>query len=222
MAVAVVHSAQTGTGATATLAITSATAGNLLVAFVAQTASTVEPKGKDNKGTTGWSTHETHGVSNGSASSEWVLLKVAEGGETELNPTVGTGGAIQGICYFELSGSGNAVEVTPVHTDNASGTTVTSPGLTTTNAGDMVLMAVGDGVATSNSEAIEEWTASNSAKPTAVSLSASRCWGASYLPGATLSAVTFTSKWTKTKANSILVVAIAPAAATSAAVVTVI
>lgn len=100
MATAVVTSKQTGSAATATLAITKPAAGHLLVAFVSQLATAAAPA------QAGWTVATVmHSVWEVSANSMYVLFKEAAGTETEVAPTAGAGGSINGICYFEVSGA---------------------------------------------------------------------------------------------------------------------
>lgn len=201
MAVAVVNKKQTGSTASATLTITSATKGNLLVAFIAQNVASPAPTGKDNKGGT-WVVNATAALYGGSGKSLWVATKFAEGGETELDPTAGGAGAVVGISYFEVSGAGETVDAI-THKDNvASATTVTSEATTTTEAGDIVLACV---ATTEGSGTVLAWTGTG--PMTNTETTATRCIGGSYIPGSTLSAVTFTANWTTARPNGMLVVA---------------
>jgi acetyl esterase/lipase len=97
MAIEIKNRAQTkGTSAQASLPFTAATAGSILVAFVAQTGSSSAPTA------TGWSTNATKANGANANNGMWVMTKEAEGGEAELKPTAGSGGLIQGISYQEL------------------------------------------------------------------------------------------------------------------------
>lgn len=209
MAITVVHVAQTGTSAHGTLAVTSATAGNLLVVFIDQITTTSAPTGSDNiSGTTGWTTNSTSALFSGSASSLFVAYKKAVGGETSLNPTVGSGGTLEGLSYFELSG----IDTTPtietiVHADNkVAVTTATSAAVTTSNPGDIVLICAGGNAVDSGT--VNAWTGTGPA--TNVSTASTRCIGGYYIPGTTLSGATFTANWTSAKNTGVLALALQP------------
>ena len=211
MAITVVNKKQTGSAAATTLAITNATKGNRIVVFLAQTASLVAPTVTDNLGGT-YAVNATKAVNAASANSLWVAEKEAAGNENELKMTPGTGGVGQGIAYFELSGASSTVDVI-VHTDNAaSAKTVTSPSVTTTNAGDIVLAAVSD--STSAFGVISAWTGTG--PMTNVETVSTRIFGGSYLPGSTLSGATFTANWETARVSCILVIALKPAGTESA------
>jgi hypothetical protein len=218
MAIAVVNKKQTGSAALSLLAITSAAKGNILVAFVSQTASTAEPSMQDSLLSGGWTFQATHAVSASSANSLWVATKEAVGGEVELKATPGAGGAVQGIAYFELSGCSTTTDGI-VHTDNqASGKTITSPTLTTTDAGSIVLAGVGDAAAVfgSTATAIGAWTGTGPL--TNIETTTTRCFGGSYLPGATISG-TVTANWETGRTSGLLALALKPASTTTPAVV---
>jgi hypothetical protein len=202
VAVAIVNKKQTGSAAAASLAITKAASGNVLVAFISQSASTAEPT------LAGWTFNATKAIFNTSASSLWLATKMANGTETEIAVTPAAGGTIQGITYWELSGCSETVDVI-AHADNtANGKASTSPGVTTTDAGDVVLAAVGT---TAGIGTISAWTGTG--PMTNVETVSTRCMGGSYLPGSTLAAVTFTANWEISKVSGMLVVAFKPASA---------
>src|SRR5487761_195761 len=129
MAITVLHSGQTGSTATATLVITSATQGNILVMFINERTGTTAPTGKDNLGTAGWTVDATNALSDSSNDSIWVAYKTAAGGETELEPTAGAG-SIQGIAYFELENCSTTIDTLVEAGNSGSTTTVTSPSYT--------------------------------------------------------------------------------------------
>jgi hypothetical protein len=207
MAVAVVNKKQTtGLAGSGSLAFPAATAGNRLIAFVNQGGSVLELKGKDSKGgEAGWKTNATHSVFNTTTASLWLIEKVAEGGETEINPVPGSGGTINGIAYFEVSGTSETVDVI-VHVDNgAAGTSLSSGAVTTTDAGDLILAGVG---VTGASEKVNAWTGTG--PMTNVETTSTRCIGGSYIPGTTILG-SFTANWTKSLKGGMVVVALKPA-----------
>lgn len=207
MAVAVVNKKESGSAATASLPITAATKGNRLAAFITQTGTATQPT------LAGWTFNPTKAQLGINTQFVWFATKVAEGGEEAITVTPAAGGTIQGIAYWEVSGLGETVDTIVKVDNNPSNTTVTSAALTTADAGDIILAAVGSATA---SGAIEAWSASNSAVPVAIESTTSRTWGASYIPAATLSAVTITSKWATGKIVGMLVVAIKPSGTPSA------
>lgn len=204
MASAVVNSGQTGVGAVSTLPISNPAANNILVAFITQTGSISAPSMS-----AGWAVNATPALGTTSANSLWVATKLASGGETQVAASPASGGTIQGIAYYELSGASQVVDVL-VHTDNAvSGESVVSPALTTTNAGDIILGAVG--MTNANSGTVSAWTGTGPLEK--ISASSTRCFAGYYIPGTTLSAVTFTAHWeAKQRPTGPLIVAIKPKA----------
>jgi 3-hydroxymyristoyl/3-hydroxydecanoyl-(acyl carrier protein) dehydratase len=144
MAITVVNKTQSGSAAASTLTIPAASAGNKLVVFFAQTATTSPPKAKDTtSGETGWSVKEPKALGSASANSLFVAVKTAVGGETTLNPTVGTGGTMQGIACYELSGATSEIDVA-VNRDNiASAATAASSTVTTGALGNNGVVPVG-------------------------------------------------------------------------------
>lgn len=193
MGISVLNSAQT-TAAAATLTITSATAGNLLVMFISQTGSLNLPSGRDNIGSAGWSTNSTFST-NSTTSGGFVAYKMAVGGETTLNPTAGSGSSIAGIAYFEIVGiSAVSVDTTVATNDSTSITSLTSNSVTTTNAGDIILAAV---CGVNSLGAINAWTGTG---PMAnITTASSNMIGGYYIPGITLSGATFTANWTTSR-----------------------
>lgn len=208
MAIAIVHKKQTGSAAATFLTITAAAKGNLLVVFGVQLGTTAISPSDNISLTVGWTVHATHAVDGGSANSVYVAYKVAVGGETEIQ--MGSAGTAEGLSYFELSGASTTVD-TIVHTDNqAAGLLVTSPAVTTTNAGSIVLGCVGDGAAAFGIP--EAWTGTG--PMTNVETINTRSLAGSYLPGTTLSGATFTAHWPTSRVSGILVVAFAPGSVT--------
>lgn len=214
MAAAVVRSKQTaGASATGTLSITAPTAGNLLVLFINESASIVNaPKPKDNiSGETGWTVDAAEGhkaVYSTSLNSLWLATKVAVGGETTIEATPGAAATLEGLCYFECSGTSATID-TIVHADNTAGAkTSTSPSVTTTDAGDVLLAAVAHAA---SSGSVNEWTGTG--PMTRVETTATRCAGGSYIPATTLSGVTFTANWANSHVTGMLLVALKPEAA---------
>lgn len=209
MAIAIVNRKQTTGVATATLTIPSATAGNLLVAFIQKAGSLTTVKGKDNiSGETGWTVNATSAPFFTSADSIWVATKIAVGGETELNPAA-NGGTLNGISYFELSGTEGAVDAIS-HADNvASAATGTSAAITTTDAGSWVF--VGIGLHGGGTGTITAWTGG---PPTLTNTETgtTRCMGGAGNPGGTLTGATFTGNWTTAHTMGILAVAFKPTA----------
>jgi hypothetical protein len=113
MATSIVNSGQTGATTTGTLSITSATAGNILVAFIGQDVGTSAVTGSDNvSGPTGWTTNSNYAYYNGTSATEWVAIKVAVGGETSLNPTAGSGGTTVNTLTLAYDGSSNVTSIT--------------------------------------------------------------------------------------------------------------
>jgi hypothetical protein len=205
MAMEVVRSKQTGSASAATLAITAPSVGHLLVVFIDQSGTTAAPTGKDLLGTTGWTVNATHGVYAASVNSLYVATKVAVGTESELTPSAGAGGTVQGLSYFEVSGASGTVDAI-VHADNAINVkTLASPGLTTTDAGSVVLGAAAMG---KGSGTVSAWTGTG--PMTNVETVTTRCLGGSYIPGSTISGATFTANWEVAANATLLVVAIKP------------
>jgi hypothetical protein len=209
VAIAFVRGARTGAGATSTLTITSPAAGNTLNVFIAQSGTTSAPTLKDNLGTSGWTVNEVKALGNTSAGSLWFATKEAVGTETKLEPTVGTGGTLNGIGYAELSGASQTVDAITHQDNGATATTQTSVGITTTDAGDILLGFVGD-VAATNTGTVSAWTGTG--PMTNISTGTSRAGvGGWYLPEKTLTAAAFTANWETGIKPAMLVVAIKPA-----------
>jgi hypothetical protein len=210
MAITVVQSKQTGSGSATTLGVENTTVGNRVIVFLSQTASVVAPTIKDSgtNGTTGWTVSSIKAEGAAKANSLWVAEKAIAsltGADSFslITMTPGTGGIGQGLCAFELSGSSGVVDVS-VKTDNpASAKTVTSPSVTTTEADDIVLGAVG---AVNAALAATSWTGTG--PMTRAGTESTRCLGGYYLPGATLSAATFTANWETSRQVGMLVIAL--------------
>lgn len=202
MAIAIVNRKQTGSAAAGTLLITSALPGDLLVQFICTTG-VLTPKGKDNiSGEAGWVTNPTKSPFSAGTNSVWMASKIAVGGETELNPSAGT---IQGITYFELSGASTMIDTIVFRENAPSAATVTSPAVTTTDPGDVLLAAVG---AVTGSGIITAWTPASTM--TNFETASTRCMGGSFIPGVVQTAAEFTANWSVAHTMGMLVVAIKP------------
>jgi hypothetical protein len=220
MAQSVLHSAQTAGGsATNTLGpsgITATTAGNLLVVFVVQTSSTAQPSISDNiNGSTGWTFNATKSTFVTSLTGScWVCYRIATGGETTYTATAGAGGTVQGLSYFEVTGNANTIVVdTIVGTNAASGsvTTITSGAVTTSDATSIILACAEQNGPTGT---ITAWSGTGPMANTTTT--GTRAIGGNYVPGSTLSGVTFTANWTTGNQSGMLVIAIkGPAVASS-------
>ena len=183
-----------------------------------------QPTVSDNLGSTGWFVEATFGKMSGiiDDNSCWVAFKWATGGETTITPTTLKTGFptsfMQSVAYWELSGCANPLNLDAVVggtvAAGATKTTCTVPSagsVTTTNAGDIVLgiTSIGDESTGSNSGGAKAWTGTG--PMTNIGTITSNGVYGSYLPGATLSAVTFTANWTTAVGNfSGMAVAIAP------------
>src|ERR1035438_3520817 len=205
MAVAVLHSAEGAEGATKELAITSATKGNLLVALFGHKETGLAVS--DNLAKGAWTIDATTFTYN-ILFVVSVAWKVAEGGETliKTNPTN------EGICYWELSAAAttSVVDVAIIGHEASAKEDTTEP-ITTTSAGDIILMGVSS--ATAGDLGVNTgWTASNAGSVVNISTARTRLMGGSYIPGTTLSAVTFTAKWTTARIVGTVVCAIKAAA----------
>lgn len=204
MAITVVRSAQTAGGANATSqAITSPAAGNTLVSFFSQSAATTPT-------CTGFTVNTTKAVYNASADSCWGAYKIADGTETSVAWTIGTGGTAHGVCYWEIAGAAAAITLdgSPAHTDNISANTG-GLAVTTTVAGSVILIGVGGNAATGT---IGNWTGTNVA--TNISTVSSRCFGGSFITTSTVSS-TFTANWNTSQVRGMLAIALQPPAAAS-------
>lgn len=210
---AIVHSAQTGTTATGVLTTPTATAGNELVAFFTQNgANTPTFSSTEGFGSTGWTVESIKSVFTGSANSVWVARKTAVGGETGVSVTPGAEGTAQGVAYFEISGGPFTVDGEVLHKDNnGSAKTVSTPSLTTTDAGDVILAAIGAAATTGT---ISAWTGTG--PMTNIATTTTRCIGGSYIPGTTVSGAVFTANWETAKGTGVLLIALKPAAAATA------
>lgn len=210
-AIEVVHVKQTGSAAASVLKLpVTPAAGNTLYVFVDQSGTTAAPQGKDTVGgTTGWGTDEIaghHAVYTTSANSIYVMTKTAVGNELELNPTAGAGGAIKGLIYVEAAGSSTVVDAIQIINNGGSAATVASPFVTTTDAGDLILGAVG--FASGASGEIKPWT--NTGPMTNVETASSFVIGGYYVPGAPVELKAFTANWTTARLQGMMVVAFKP------------
>jgi len=191
------------------LTIPAATAGNLLAAFVTQNGATLP----GNPPTlAGWATSGSYATTTASTG-VFLLTKTAAGGETTIAPTAGTGGTIDAISYFEISGYPGTLYLdgSPITASNiSSATTYTSAPVTTVVAGSILLMCSTTG--TNQDGGQLAWAASNLAVPVLVGASGTNLkqTSASYIPGVTLSGVTFTASWTTSRVSGFLLFAISP------------
>lgn len=207
MAFTVVRSAQSsGASANATLAITSPTAGNILVTFFSQTNTTAPTAA-------GYTVNTTKGVYNASAAGLYVGYKIATGSETAVTWTPGAGATGEGVCYWEIAGGPASITLdgSPVHTDNTIAATI-SLSVTTAVAGSIILFGVG---ASSSSGTISAWTGTNVA--TNISTAAARCFGGSFITGGTVSSA-FTANWATSRTTAMLAIAIQPSGGSNKAV----
>lgn len=200
MAITVANKAQTaGTASTELKGLPAATAGNIIVLFVSQLTTVAAPSLE------GFTFQTTHGQSTADANSLFVGLKTAAGGETAYKPTAGAGGTVVGLCYFELAGASTTVDAIVNKNNVATAVTHITEPITTTDAGSVVLACVGTPVGSTGT--VSAWSASM----VNVGTEATRNIGGSYLPAATLSAVTFQANWSTSRAQSSIVVALKPA-----------
>jgi hypothetical protein len=202
MAITIVNSKQ---GAGTSLTITSATAGNILVAFISQTVSVVAPT------ITGWTvngTSCTFGTANVDAG--FLATKTAAGGETSIAPTAGTGGTLQGIAYYELAGAsltfdgGSSFPVATSQT--ASVNSLASTPFSTTNPGSVILCAV---CVSNGSGVVSAWT---STVLTNITTTGTGVIGGSLIPGTTETSITPTANWTTSRFAGMLAIALTPPA----------
>ena len=180
-----------------------ATAGNLLVAFAAQSASVATPTCA-----TGFTVNTTKALFNASAASVWVAYKIATGGETTATFTPGAGGTINGVTIWELSGAANPIALDftpPVHTDNITAAVSGNLAVTTTVPGSIVLIGVGRN---SSFGTVGAWTGTNVA--TNAASGTARCFGGSFLTTSTISS-TFTANWATSGIAGMLGIAFQPA-----------
>ena len=204
MAISIVHSAQTSSTAATTLTITSATANNLLVCFIGQSAATSSQPPT----LTGWTVNST-GAAGGNPSNNSVFMayKVATGGETSIAPTAGGTGAVNGICYWELNGATSTFDTglsTPsVVNTPASVATLASNAISTNQAGSIILFGLG-GILNANGGQ-KAWTGTNVANY--ISTGSTFCFGGSFITTTTLSSQTFTANWTSNGREGMLAVA---------------
>ncbi|HUD06472.1 MAG TPA: hypothetical protein VMR34_01160 [Candidatus Saccharimonadales bacterium] len=207
MALSVLNNEQT-TGVATTLTITSAEAGNYLVAFVSGSViGTIT--GADNiSGSTGWTTNST--TANNGTVSMAVAYKLAVGGETTLEPTQ-SGGSVQGIAYFEVAGNNSIapiIDVIVATNGSSPATTLASSSVTTTYANDIILADVGAANTGLTMGAPTAWT---SYVLTNITTSSSNTVGGSIIPGATVSGKTPTGNWTTSRLPAgMIVIALAP------------
>jgi hypothetical protein len=209
MAIGVVQKAQSPSGATGSLTIGQNTkAGNRVFVFVSQSASVAAPTVEDSVGgSTGWVLSATKALGAASANSLWMAEKVVVAGQefAIVKFTAGAGGIAQGLWAIELSGASGTVDVSVVVNNTGNVKTVTSPAVSTSDSGDIVLAAVG---AVNAALAATSWTGTGPLTPAATE--ATRCLGGYYLPGSTLSGATVTASWETSRQVGMLVVTIKP------------
>lgn len=202
MAITVVRSAQSAGAANAnSLSITSPTAGNTLVTFMSQSAATTPT-------CSGMTVNTSKAVHNASADSTWVAYKIADGSETNVAWTAGSGGTAHGVCYWEVAGAAATVTLdgSPANTDNLNAATG-GVAYTTSVAGSIILIGVGHNA---SSGTISAWTGTNVA--TNIGTAAARCFGGSFITTVTVSS-TFTANWATSHVASMLAIALQPPAA---------
>jgi hypothetical protein len=194
MAVAFVQGVQAQFGS---VTFGAATAGNMLVLMVNQTSTTATPIA------TGWTQlSATSAVYSTSYSSIFYLYKIAAGGETSITPVAGSGGTLNGLLFWEISGLGALPTVDTIQpASNLSSTGNNTTAITTTKSTDIVLVGTGAvaGMASMT------WDAALTGVST-VGITA----GAYSIPGTTLSAKSYTNTLGSGRAHANLVVAISP------------
>lgn len=201
MAVAIVQSSQ---GAVNTKTITAATAGNLIVVFVSQSATTAAPTVTDSAGGT-YTVLPTFALWNSSASSLYCCYKIAVGGETSVSYTPGSGGSTAGIVVFEVSGVNNPVLIeASKNTNNGAFAASSTTTAINTNYNNMVLAAV----SLTASQTPGAW--SGTKVMTTVATASTNTFGGSYVATTPLVAQTFTGNWTGSRNHGNLVVAFEP------------
>lgn len=200
-AMTVVRSAQSAGGsANATVAMpASPAAGNLLVTGFSQNLSLTQPTAA------GYTVNPTSGLYTAGTSSVWVAYKIATGAETAATWVAG-GGTGEGVCYWEIAGAAASIilDGSPVHTDNTTAATITSPTVTTLVAGSIVFLIVG---ASSTSGVISAWTGTNVA--TNISTAVARCFGGSFITTVPISSA-FTANYATSRSTALLAIAIQP------------
>ncbi len=195
MPILVVNLSQTAGAAASTLAI-APTARNLLCCFVSQSATTSAPS------VTGWVFNGTNATWSAGANSLFFGTRVADGTETTITVTAGSGGTSQGITMWELNGAANTVEGTPTALNAQTGTSgiLTMP--TSTNTGDILLMAVGQAL---SSGTPTSWTAGSGTNPISTStVVATRAQGGYLIISDTQASIAYTASWGNSHAFGML------------------
>lgn len=211
MSVAFIQAAQ---GSVTSQALTGTVSGNLIVQFVNQNASGGVAGVPSQSGWTFNSTQSFYNTSSQSTVS--VGYQYSSGGTVTANPTAGTNGTVLGITVYEISGASTTIDTIVGQTLVAVNTTTrTSASITTSNAGSIILAAVGLGNGNGGSAATP-WTASNSGTVGNVGTAAVKSQGGYYIPGATVSGITLTANWITSRPNAMLVAAFKPSGAASA------
>lgn len=203
MTIAIANSGQTGTAASATLSITTPTAGNILVCFIDQ----LNGGPSNTPALTGWTVNATPALYASSADTVWAAYKIASGSETSIAPTAGSGGSITGICYWEISGAKNpiALDGSPVANSNLGAFPDGAINYTTSVAGSIVLLGVGSAASTGGQTA---WTSTGGTVATNISTAASRCFGGSYITTTTVTSSQFQANWTNSHNFGLLGIAL--------------
>lgn len=210
MPVSVVNPAQTANAATATLAATVSTSGDVLVCFVTQSVITGgAPTLADNSADgVPWVNVGTNALFNTSLAAVYAFTKVANAttpGARTLTATPGTGGTIQGLSYFEVLGAVNVIRGAAGGTSNNQTSLSTASGLTVAtpnpNSGDLFCAAVGH---TATSGAVGAWTGgTGGVNPTNVASTTTRTNGGYAVMTAT-GAYAATSNWANSQVNGML------------------
>lgn len=201
MAVALVNSKQ---GAGNSLTITPPAAGNLLVVFASQSSTTSAPTFTDSA-SGAYTVGAKSSIYASSASSIFMGYRFATGTETTVSFTAGTGGAAQGICYFEVSGANIPIIIEASNNaNNGAFASFSTTAAITTNQNDIILAVA----ALTASQTPAAWTGSK--VMTAVGVASTPIIGGSYIASAPMTAQTFTANWTGSRNHGNLVYAISP------------
>jgi hypothetical protein len=189
------------------LTITAATAGNLLAAYVLQTGTTSPPT------ITGYVQGSAVANGNTTSTGTYFFTKTAAGGETSIAPVAGSGGTIQAICYWEISGYGGTLylDESPIAASNiATNTTYTSPATSTLSASSIILACSSTG--SNQNGGGNAWTGTGPMVFVGTTGSNRQMIGGSYIPGVTLSGATFTANWTTSRISAYVSYSIRPTA----------
>ena len=186
-------------GTATTLSITSATKGNLLVAFInINGAGSKVPVCEDNLGS-GWHTNTEPAIF--VTYSLWMSTKIASGGENLIKPKIEGEGEIAGIGYFELSNAG-IEDIYSIKSNTSNARKLTSSSFSTSEANDIVLAAVGIG---GLSGEINAWT--ETGPLTNIETATARVICGYYVPGVKLTSAKVTANWSTVHTCAMIVVA---------------